>query len=153
PCGYHGSTKKACLCSPHGMELYYKKLSGPILDRIDMHVRVKEVDLKKMTQQQSSGESSTVIRQRVLAAHHIQLQRYRTTPYTRNADINSKDVKKLFKISPSAQLLLAKGAARHRLSARGYFKVIKVAQTIADLDHQNIIAPHHLAEALQYRHY
>lgn len=150
-CGYLGSARKKCSCNKHLLDLYRKKVSGPILDRIDLHVRVKEVEVKKLTSNRSKRECSQVIRHRVYQAHSRQLQRYRETSYTTNAEINSKDVKRFCTLAHEAQTTLTLAAQNMNLSARSYFKVIKVAQTIADLANSPVITQPYIAEALQYR--
>lgn len=151
PCGYHGSLKKACVCSQYALENYQKKLSGPILDRIDMHLRVKEVEVDKLTQPDSSAETSVIIQQRVTTARQQQQQRFKNTAYVTNSELTSPDIKKMCLLSGPAQHLLTKATEKLGLSARSYFKMIKVAQTIADLETAPQITQSHIAEALQYR--
>lgn len=152
PCGWHGSSQNKCVCSQYSLYLYRKKLSGPILDRIDMFIRVKAVDVNKLTDFQfKSAEKSKVIRKRVTSARKIQTRRYKKISYLTNSEQTSKEVKKYCRLSASAQKLLGKAAVRLKISARSYFKTIKVAQTIADLEGESKVEEHHIAEALQYR--
>ncbi|MEN8253231.1 MAG: YifB family Mg chelatase-like AAA ATPase [Patescibacteria group bacterium] len=152
PCGYHGSRRKTCVCSANLFDRYQKKISGPILDRIDMHLRVEDVEVKKLAQHKSkTRESSQTIRARVIAARKRQEQRYKNTPYISNAELSSKDVKKLLNIKDDAKQILTRAIDKLGLSARSYFKIIKVAQTIADLENSKVILAQHIAEALQYR--
>jgi len=152
PCGFAGSLHRHCVCSDQFMARYRKKLSGPILDRIDMKIWVKEVEIKKLSQENNEArEKSAQIRQRVIKAREIQRRRLTGSKYITNSELLSKDVKKLCHLTPSAQDILEKAAQKFDLSARSYFKTIQVAQTIADLTAAAKIDSQHLAEALQYR--
>ena len=151
PCGYYGSKKKPCTCLPGQVSRYRKKLSGPILDRIDLHVEVPEVKLKKLTSDKPTGEKSKTIRQRVQAARMQQRVRFKGTNIITNAEMSSKQVRKFCLLDPECKSLLTSATAQMGLTARSYFKVINVARTIADLAGKEEIATKHLAEALQYR--
>jgi magnesium chelatase family protein len=152
PCGYYGSSKKACHCHLGSLNAYQKRLSGPIVDRIDMNLFVKEVALTKLNAlRPSTHETSAQIRDRVLASHVRQLERLRKTPFFSNAGISAKYVRQLCTLSSEARILLHEAADRFQLSARSYFKIIKVSQTIADLANEPMIQRHHVGEALQYR--
>ncbi len=152
PCGYQGSLKKKCICSQYMIDSYTKKLSGPILDRIDMHIRVMEVEIDKLAKRSNTdNEKSASIRQRVSNARSIQNQRFHNTRYVTNSELTSTDIKKLCQLEDNAQSLLNKAAEKLAFSARSYFKIIKVAQTIADLSESKIIKKNHIAEAVQYR--
>lgn len=151
-CGYYGSTKKACICNAHNLEKYQKKISGPILDRIDIHLRVQELELKKITQNTQSNQiTSQSICLQVIKARQLQAQRFTNSKYLTNSQMSSKAIKKYCQIDKEAQDFLTLAAERMNLSARGYFKMIKVAQTIADLTGVKQINKQHIAEALQYR--
>ena len=135
---------------PGAVLKYKKKLSGPLLDRIDLHIDVAPVDQEKLTSIQQE-ESSEIIRARVLTARTQQLKRFTQTRIKMNGEMNPKDIKKLCKLSEDAVNLLKTAITRLSLSARSYFKIIKVAQTIADLETKDRIELSHVSEALQYR--
>ena len=152
PCGYFGSKQKKCRCSPLIIERYRQKLSGPVLDRIDVRLHVDAVKLKSLTtKDKGKSESSAQIRKRVVKARKQQLKRYHKTSYLTNSELMSKDVKRFLKLTDSADKLLTQATASLGLSARSYFKIIKVAQTIADLAGKNKIETEFISEALQYR--
>lgn len=151
PCGYLNSKKKNCTCLPGSIVRYRKKISGPLLDRIDLHVEVPEVELKKLTARKLSGKKSKQIRVRVSKARQKQRVRFKSAKLFTNGEMNSRQVRELCFLSNECRSLLTNATAKMGLTARSYFKVIKIAQTIADLSDENHIATHHLAEALQYR--
>jgi len=150
PCGYLGHPTKPCTCMPGSILKYAKRLSGPLLDRIDLHVDVPPVIPTELTSG-SPGESSEVIRSRVTLARSIQTARYAASPRKTNGELTPRDIEKSCVLQPEALNLLKEALARLSLSARSYFKIIKVAQTIADLSGKEAILPVHIAEALQYR--
>ncbi len=152
PCGYYNHPEKECVCSPGARQKYLSKISGPLLDRIDIHLEVVPVPFEKLSNYQYRPESSSHIRERVVKARQIQAERYKNIPgiYC-NAQINSKLIQK-FAIPDETGLTLLKNAMnRLGLSARAYDRILKVARTIADLDHSEKIKPDHIAEAIQYR--
>ncbi len=148
PCGYWG-TNKTCTCLPHQIERYQRKISGPIMDRIDMHVDVDEIVHNKLLSTVGQ-EDSTTIAQRVAKARDAQSERYKTT-YKTNNDMTNQDIKKLALLSDEATELLNKAAEKLQISARAYMRCIKVARTIADLANSQQIEAIHMGEALQYR--
>lgn len=149
PCGYYG-TSKNCVCSASAISRYQKKVSGPILDRIDLHLPVHDVEHAKLLEKQATEPQSPYIRQRVEEAYS--LQRARFGGATRfNSSMSNKDIRELANLSAAAKALLDAGAAKLELSARSYVRTIKVARTIADLAKSEAIAPTHVSEALQYR--
>jgi len=148
PCGFYGSTK-SCSCSPIELQRYQKKLSGPIMDRIDIHVTVDNVEHKKLLTTSKSNEKSEAVRDRVVAAQQKQASRLGSNK--RNAYMNNRDIKKHLVISPEAKEFIDKAAEKLDISARVYMKTIKLAATIADLDNADTITIAHLAESLQYR--
>lgn len=150
PCGYLGSAKRHCSCLPGHIQQYQKKISGPILDRIDLHLEVPEVELKKLASLEG-GENSATIRQRVEAARIRQRQRYHRLAITCNAELDTKRLKTYAQLDTEAEGLLLRAATKMNLSARSYNKVIKIARTIADLASEDTIIKSHIAEALQYR--
>lgn len=150
PCGYFGHSKKPCSCMPGIILKYRKRLSGPLLDRIDLHVDVPPVEEEKLTLD-SNTESSSDVRQRVSEAYKKQKIRFRTLSIKTNSQMGASDIKNLCDLSSEAITLLKQAIVRLSLSARSYFKIIKIAQTIADLENSNSIKSAHIAEALQYR--
>lgn len=151
PCGYLNSQKKPCTCLPGQISRYKKKLSGPILDRIDLHVDVPEVEISKLTDDRIQRETSNKIRQRVEATRLIQRKRFSSTYLITNSEMNSRQVKQLCPLTPECKSFLTSATAKLGLTARSYFKVIKIARTICDLENCAAIKTRHLAEALQYR--
>lgn len=151
PCGYRFSQKKHCTCTEPFIQRYQHRISGPILDRIDMHVIVREVEVSQLTTKHTQAESSQTIQQRVIAARQRQRHRLKKTAFTHNAELTSQAVKELCTLSPGAEETLRQAVDRMNLSARGFFKIIKVAQTIADLADTKTIDTPQIAEALQYR--
>lgn len=151
PCGYFGDEKKACKCMPGAILRYRKRVSGPIIDRIDLHVDVPSVETHKLAEKDASAESSAVIRKRVQRARDIQTKRFKGTRVKSNAEMGTKEVKIYCELSPECRSMMLSAAASMSLSARSYFKVIKIARTIADLAGEKEISVSHLAESLQYR--
>jgi len=155
PCGYLMDPKKDCHCTPHQIAYYQKKLSGPILDRIDLHLNVPSVDVNKLMVDQprnDGADSSATIKARVISARHIQTKRFKNFKNLHtNSDMKNKHIKLFATLTPSANLLLKQAVNKYALSARTYFRLIKVARTIADLVSCPEIADTHIAEALQYR--
>ena len=151
PCGYLGSSHKACTCSPSAIQNYRKKLSGPIVDRIDMTLMLNPIETSVLLKNTtfSTIEHASAKKQIGIALQR-QAKRYHT-PTIHNATIGSAQLARVVTISPSAKLLLDDAADKLHLSARSYFKTIKVAQTIADLEDSAHIDEPHIAESLQYR--
>ena len=129
---------------------YKKRLSGPLLDRIDLHIHVSAVEIDKLTDDQSA-ESSAVIRKKVQKAREKQQQRYKGTKFRANGEMDSRAVKHYCQLDQECQIILRQAVENLQLTARSYYRTIKVARTIADLDDNENIHPQHLAEALQYR--
>ena len=150
PCGNFGSLKRKCVCLPGHIQRYQKKISGPILDRIDLHLEIPEVDLKKLTQIKK-GETSEIIRERVNKARKIQTKRYSSNKITCNTELGTKQLRLYCQLETQAEEMLLKAATRMNVSARSYNKIVKVSRTIADLDNSVTIKTLHVAEALQYR--
>lgn len=154
PCGFSGSTKRICVCTRSAIEKYEKRISGPLLDRIDLHLNVPPVEMEKLMAEKTDGiksESSTVIRKRVQKARDIQTQRFLTSNITCNAEMSSKSVKKYCPLLPEAKSVLQNALRQTMLSARSYYKVLKVSRTIADLAGQEVISDANVKEALTYR--
>ena len=151
PCGYLGDEKHQCRCLPGQIIRYQKRLSGPILDRIDLHIEVPAVKIEKLTDQGIVGEESSSIRKRVQKARDIQRKRLAKTNLTCNAEMQTSQVKEFCPLDQSSLNLLRQAVSQMNLSARGFYRVIKVARTIADLAQEEKISVTHIAEALQYR--
>lgn len=150
PCGWSGDKEKPCTCAPNEIKRYTRKISGPLLDRIDIHIRVPRVEYKELTASQPA-ESSAVIRQRVTAARRRQIERLAPFHAICNAQMSHAVLKKTCPLTPEAQKLLEQAFNRMNMSARSYDRIIKVARTIADLEAQETIAQPHIAEAIQLR--
>ncbi len=154
PCGYLGDPARECKCSPRMIMRYQAKLSGPLMDRIDLHINVPAVDIEKLLPKDgkvSKGESSLEIRKRVVRARGIQYRRFRKDGIFTNANMKNKHIKKHCPLDSGSQLLLKQAVNTYGLSARTYFRLIKVSRTIADLGGESDIKAGHVAEALQYR--
>ncbi len=150
PCGFASDPEKACSCSPQHIARYQKKLSGPLLDRIDLHLEVPRVPFEKLTGDQPS-ESSATVRGRVLAARERQLQRFAGRVTHTNSEMNPADIKEFCRLDAEGNNLLRTSAEHLHLSARGFHRLLKLARTIADLAGSDNITVPHLAEALQFR--
>jgi len=151
PCGYAGHHVKKCSCSQADIARYKKKISGPILDRIDLHVNVPPLQSEEISKE-SNAESSDKIRHRVVAARHIQKERFIKSLHTSNDDMTPDFIRTHCHIEKLAGELLKKAFTTLSMSPRSYYKTIKVAQTISDLENASSIQAPHIAEALQYRH-
>ncbi|RYF89254.1 MAG: ATP-binding protein [Chitinophagaceae bacterium] len=151
PCGYFNHPERECTCGPGVVQRYLSKISGPLLDRIDLHVEVTPVAFSELSSVQNS-EKSEGIRERVIIAREIQSERYKENPGVyANAQMSSKMLKEICVISTAGQNLLKVAMEKLNLSARAYDRILKVSRTIADLDGSTDIKPEHLAEAIQYR--
>ncbi len=149
PCGYLGSKEKVCNCTQRQKDNYRAKLSGPLLDRFDIHIQVPSVDYKKMKGR--NNETSEKVRKRVNQARAIQMKRYQEFDIFSNADLTPKLVEKYCALDEESSQILSQSFERLNLSARAYSKILKVARTIADLDGVKNIEKIHLIEAIQYR--
>jgi magnesium chelatase family protein len=151
PCGYYNHPERQCTCAPGTVQKYLNKVSGPLLDRIDLHVEVTPVAFSELSAMRK-GETSAVIRERVLKAREVQAERYKEQAgiYS-NAQISSKMLREVCVINTAGHNLLKTAMERLNLSARAYDRILKVARTIADLAGSNDIKIEHLAEAIQYR--
>jgi len=150
PCGYYTDPDHECHCSPTQIRNYLKRISGPLLDRIDLHIDVPPVRLKELTRL-PEGEPSAEIRAQVERARQVQLQRFADARIFTNAQMGNRDIKRYCGLRPQVQSLLEQAMTELSLSARGYYKILKVARTIADLAGSDAIDMPHVAEAVQYR--
>ena len=152
PCGFFNHPDKECTCPPGTVQKYLNKISGPLLDRIDLHVEVTPVAFSELSNNNSKGETSEQIRERVIAAREIQSERYKDQPgLYANAQISSKQLREICVLDQESYTLLKKAMERLNLSARAYDRILKVARTIADLAASEKIKAEHIAEAIQYR--
>ncbi|MGK7913377.1 MAG: ATP-binding protein, partial [Synechococcus sp.] len=150
-CGYYGDPAVACTCTPTQRDRYWSKLSGPLLDRIDLHVRVNRLKPEEMMSIQL-GESSATVRSRVLSARQRQQERFQQEPtLTCNAHMQSRHLRDWCQLENDSRQLLEGAIRKLSLSARGTDRLLKVARTIADLAGAEPIDPVHIAEAIQYR--
>jgi magnesium chelatase family protein len=151
PCGYYNHPKKECHCSPSLIQKYMHKISGPLLDRIDMHIEVVPI-LYNELRASKQEESSATIATRVKIAREIQSHRFKNEAGTyTNAQMNSGQLKKYCTISPEGEAILKMAMEKFQLSARAFDRIIKVSRSIADLDNSNAIQLNHISEALQFR--
>ena len=152
-CGYFGDPIKPCTCAPSAITKYQKRISGPLLDRIDIHIEVPRVDYQKLSSDRL-GETSDTIRRRVQAARNIQRKRFSNIESSNivcNADMRVAEIRQFCKLDEAGESLIRAAMGQMNLSARGYHRVLKLARTIADLAGSDQIQAPHLAEALQYR--
>ncbi len=152
PCGYYGDTSHECSCTTSQIQRYQKKLSGPLLDRIDLHLTVPAIKVEKLTNQNDeNAESSQVIRERVQKARDRQTSRFYQTAVMTNSEMTNKQVKEYCQLTKEGLSLMRRAVETMKLSGRAYQRTLKVARTIADLADSQEIMVEHLAEALQYR--
>lgn len=152
PCGYFGDPKRPCTCLPGIISRYQKRISGPILDRIDMHIDVPSVETQKLVDDKKTDrENSAAIQKRVQKARNIQLKRFAKRGIKSNSEMSTRDVKNFCPIDEAGRTIMISAASTMNLTARSYFKVLKIARTIADLTESKEILTEHIAEALQYR--
>jgi len=149
-CGFLTDPQKECICTPLQIQRYRSKVSGPLLDRIDIQVEVPGLRYQELASK-DAGESSDVIRARVNAARSIQLQRFHKTKIHANAQMGARDIKRYCSVKDDAEKLLETAINKLGLSARAYSRVLKVGRTIADLAGAENIEASHIAEAIQYR--
>lgn len=150
PCGFYGSSRKACRCTPQEIRRYLDRVSGPLLDRIDLQIEVDSVPVQEINET-APAESSAEVAARVSAARMIQQERYRGTGKHCNAQLSNAEVKRYCRPDAEAGRLLNAAVETMHLSMRAYQRILKVARTIADLDHAEGISSAHIAEAIQYR--
>ncbi len=151
PCGYLGDREKQCTCSEYQITRYLAKLSGPLLDRIDLQVEVPRLTSDELLKSNANEESSAEIRKRVIRARKIQAERYKSENILTNSELTPKLVKKYCKIDKAGEELFKTAIVKYQLSGRRYDRILKLARTIADLDGSDDIKQQHLMQALQYR--
>lgn len=150
PCGYYGSTEKPCSCTPEQIKKYIGKISGPLLDRIDLHIEVCPVKFDSFDNSKVST-NSRIIKERVNVARKIQQERYKNIGIFSNSELTPKLIEKYCRLDNESKRILNAAFNSFGLSARAYSRILKVARTIADLDNSENIQVHHLTEAIQYR--
>jgi len=150
PCGYRGDALRSCTCNPFRVEQYRSRISGPLLDRIDLHVEVPAVRVSEL-HNRGDGEGSEKIRQRVARAREVQKKRFEKMTVRLNADMGSRELNEFAQLAPDSRLLLERAMERLGLSARAYTRILKVSRTIADLEGVDSISSAHVAEAIGYR--
>ena len=150
PCGFYGSKEKECTCSPQSISKYMGKISGPLLDRIDIQIEVSPVKYQKLSNE-ATIETSKEIKERVNQARKIQVQRYENENIYSNSELSPQLIEKYCKLNENSKKILQTAFERLGLSARAYGRILKVARTIADLDGKENILEEHVSEAIQYR--
>lgn len=150
PCGYYGDPARSCSCSQQSILRYQKKISGPLLDRIDIHLEAPRVEFEKLTDRRA-GEESAVIRERVRLAREVQAARFNGTSVLTNADMGPSEVERYVALDSAGEGLIRAAVRQLSLSARSYHRVLKLSRTIADLAGSEGVQPAHVAEALQFR--
>lgn len=154
PCGYLGDKKKKCTCSEFQINRYRQRLSGPLLDRIDIQLKIQRLDDDELlNMENTNAESSETIRKRVIKARKIQLERYKNDGILTNSELTPKLIKKYCKIDETTKQFLKQAINKFNLSARSYDRLLKISRTIADLDNKKEIEVSHIAQALQLRSY
>ncbi len=150
PCGFHGDNEKDCTCSSFQVNRYREKISGPLLDRIDLHIEVPRVPFEKLAATEN-GESSIDIQKRVQKARQMQKNRFTGTEILTNSEMSSPMVKKHCEINDEGKNLLKAAVQQMNLSGRAFYRILKLARTISDLSEEENIQLAHIAEAIQYR--
>ena len=153
PCGYFGDRTRECHCTPAMIQRYVSKISGPLLDRIDIHIDVPAVNYKELRGPDGNAESSARIRDRVIHARQIQLDRFAAAAekiYS-NAQMSTRHIRTYCELDAESERMLERAMQQQGLSARAHDRILKVARTIADLEGASHIASKHIAEAIQYR--
>ncbi len=150
PCGYLNDSLKECFCAPYQILKYKRKLSGPLLDRIDLHIEAPRLKYEEMTKE-AGGEASAAVRKRVEKAREIAAARFKSEGILTNREMTVKHIKKYCPLDESGEKIMKNAVSGMGLSARTYHRLLKIARTVADLENSENIKPHHLGEALQYR--
>lgn len=150
PCGYISDPKKDCVCSPFQVQRYQNKISGPLLDRIDLHVEVPRVEFDKLAEM-AEGEDSKTVRNRVQMARDRQIKRFTDIGIKNNSEMSSPVVRKYCVLNKDSEILMKNAMTQMNLSGRAFYRILKLARTIADLEAKDDIEMNHVAEAIQYR--
>jgi magnesium chelatase family protein len=150
PCGYYGDPVRSCSCSPTTIARYQKKISGPLLDRIDIHLEAPRVEFEKLADRRA-GEESAAIRERVRRAREVQAGRFNGSGVLTNADMGPAELESHVELDSTGEQMMRAAVRQLNLSARSYHRVLKLARTIADLAGSVAVQPMHVAEALQFR--
>ena len=153
PCGYLGDSQKQCTCSEFQIQRYRSRLSGPLLDRIDIQIEVPRLTPEELLNTKVKAESSAEVRKRVVKARKIQAERYKDYPIFTNSQLNAELIKVFCKLDDNSETLLKTAISRFNLSGRSYDRILKLARTIADLEESVNIESSHIAQALQYRNF
>ena len=151
PCGFLGDSKKQCNCSEAQINRYRARLSGPLLDRIDIQLKVQRLNDEELLSNNIEAESSSEIKKRVISARKIQLERYKNDGILTNSELDSRLIKKYCKIDDKTRQFLKNAINQFNLSARAYDRLLKISRTIADLEGACDISLNHIAQALQLR--
>ena len=151
PCGNLGNKEKQCVCSPNQIQKYRNKISGPLMDRIDIHIEVPALKVAELTDMPAGSESSKKIKERVIKARDLQFERFKNSKIHANSQMSVKDIKKYCVLDDAAKSILKNAIEKLGLSARAYDRILKVARTISDLEGSENIKTSHIAEAIQYR--
>jgi magnesium chelatase family protein len=151
PCGYLSDPKQVCRCSPNQIINYQKRVSGPLLDRMDLHVEVARIEFSELVREPGSMLETIEIRRKIKKARLIQNSRLKPAGLLENSEMTQKEINRYCQVDKNAQTLLKQAVEKFPLSARAYFRVLKVARTIADIEQEERIQTQHIAEALQYR--
>ena len=150
PCGYYGTYTKKCRCTPNQIERYIAKISGPLMDRIDIHIEVPPVEFRKLRRRGHNGTGSEQLREQVHLARQKQIQRYGDSTKS-NAMMSHRQVEAFCELDQAAEYVLRQALTEFALSARAHDKILKVARTIADLEQSNDVKLEHVTEAISYR--
>ncbi len=150
PCGYYGDKKIKCICKEQHVLSYKRRISGPIIDRIDIHISVPRLSFEKINTKEES-ENSELIKNRIIAARNIQFNRFVNQAFNTNAEMDSETTRSFCNLDDESKKLLQEASKKYNFSSRSYFKILKIARTIADLAASKYITQAHLAEAIQYR--
>lgn len=151
PCGYFGDKEKPCTCSDFQISRYNSKLSGPLLDRIDIQIKVQRLTAEELLNSNNEEEASETIRQRVVKARKVQAKRYKNEKILTNSELNAELIKKYCSLDNKSQELMKIAVVKYKLTGRKYDRIIKLARTIADLDDSENITQNHILQALQYK--